>query len=246
MQNAQNSHAPFPSHIEQTVIYYRDPNYTLHGLGYLLPSLSSNMAQQKMTIEAASVTFFKQKATPALPNSDSLTTLLAIFQCACPSRPRHTHIKQTWRFELVKVKALKYKSSCTTGVNPLLSSFTSTNLANLLCTHIHQRQFWLKNVFGITSVCNTSITERTSVLQLHTILPLQNVLQYYNCIQYFHLQNVLQYYNCIQYFYCRTYFSITAACNTSIIEWRHLETKTNTSGSNGKEWENYIMRSIKF
>jgi hypothetical protein len=107
--------------------------------------------------------FFTQKATPALHNSDFLTTLRAILQCACPLRPQHTHIKQTWRFELVKVKALKYKSGYATGVNLLLSSYTSTNLANLLYTHIHQRQFWLK---------------KSSVKQLYGILPLQNVLQY--------------------------------------------------------------------
>jgi hypothetical protein len=42
-------------------VYYRDPNYILHGLGYLFPSLSSNMAQQRMTIEAASVAFSNRK-----------------------------------------------------------------------------------------------------------------------------------------------------------------------------------------
>ena len=232
MRNAQNRHVPFPSHMEQTVmpILSRSKPHSPRP-GIFAPITFQQHGTTKNDHRSCKCHFIKQTATPALHNSDSLTTLRAISQCDCPLRPQHTHVKQTWRSELVKVKALKYKSSCTTGVNLLLSSYTSANLANLLYTHIHQRHFWLKNVFSITSVCNTSITvlqyynciqyfhyrtyfsitiayntsitERTSVLQLHTLLPLQNVLQYYNCIQYFHY---------------RTYFSITIAYNTSITE----------------------------
>ena len=75
-------------------VYCRDPNYTLHGLGYLLPSLSSNMAQQRMTIEAASVTFSNRKqpqhsttVTPWQPSAQYSNAP------ACPLRPQHTHIK---------------------------------------------------------------------------------------------------------------------------------------------------------
>jgi len=155
-------------------LYRRDPNYILHGLRHLLPLLSSNMAQQRMTIEAGNVTFSNRKqpqhSTTVIPSQSSAQHSNAPVPCVLSTRT-HTHIKQTWRSELVKVKALKCKSSCTTGVNMLLSSYTSTNLGNLLYTHIrlHYRTY-----VSITTVYNTSITERTSVLQLYTILPLQN------------------------------------------------------------------------
>ena len=174
--------------------------YKLHSPrpGILAPITFQQHGKTKNDHRSSRCHFFKQKATPQLHKNDSLTTLRAIFQCACPLHPQHTHIKQTWRSELVKVKALKYKSSYITGVNLLLSSYTSTNLANLLYTHIRQRQFLTKNVFSITTVCNISITERTSVLhnciqyfhyrtyfsitQLYTILPLQNILQNYTTV----------------------------------------------------------------
>ena len=203
MQNAQNRHVPFAFHMEQTVMSILT-RAKLHSPrpGILAAITFQQHGTTKNDHRSCKCHFSKQKATPALHNSDSLTTLRAIFQCACPLRPQHTHIKQTWRSELVKVKALKHKSSCTTGVNLLLSSYTSTNLEKLI----------------VHSYSSTAV-------------PTENCLQYYKCMQYFHY---------------RTYFSITAVCNTTIIDWRHLETKTNTTGSKGKEWEIYIMRSIQF
>jgi len=130
MQNAQNRHAPFPFHMERTAMSILSRS-KLHSLrpGILAPITFQQHCTTKNDHRSCKCHFFKQKATPALHNSDSLTTLRAKFQCACPLRPQHTHIKQAWRSEPVKGKALKYKSSCTTGVN-LLLSYTSTSLAN--------------------------------------------------------------------------------------------------------------------
>jgi hypothetical protein len=133
MQNAQNRHVPFPSHMEQTVMSILSRSKVHSPRPEILAAITFQQhGTTKNDHRSCKYHFFKQKATPALHKSDSLTTLSAIFQCACPLRPQHTHIKQTWRFELVKVKALKYKSSYPTGVNLLLSSYTRTNLANLL------------------------------------------------------------------------------------------------------------------